>query len=173
VINVDWGKLQTAGYGTALKVLFEFDEKDSSRDPPLRRTELVALLNTMDRLSHSLIAIKEFRRMIDERDGVKSASPVKEAEAVKTKLLLEEEEDDGYPDFTRSNREGLTVMEEFWEELSLVTRAFIYVFKSWLEFPGLLLKIVIVESSRLWDYWLGLPMRPRSWEVRWPRKDEL
>lgn len=168
-----WGKLQTAGYGTALKVLFEFDEKDSSRDPPLRRTELVALLNTMDRLSHSLIAIKEFRRMIDERDGVKSASPVKEAEAVKTKLLLEEEEDDGYPDFTRSNREGLTVMEEFWEELSLVTRAFIYVFKSWLEFPGMLLKIVIVESSRLWDYWLGLPMRPRSWEIRWPRKDEL
>lgn len=168
-----WGKLQTAGYGTALKVLFEFDEKDSSQDPPLRRTELVALLNTMDRLSHSLIAIKEFRRMIDERDGVKSASPVKEAEAVKTKLLFEEEEDDGYPDFTRSNREGLTVMEEFWEELSLVTRAFIYVFKSWLEFPGLLLKIVIVESSRLWDYWLGLPMRPRSWEVRWPRKDEL
>ncbi|OCK93779.1 endoplasmic oxidoreductin [Cenococcum geophilum 1.58] len=168
-----WGKLQTAGYGTALKVLFEFDEKDSSRDPPLRRTELVALLNTMDRLSHSLIAIKEFRRMIDERDGMKSASPVKEAEAVKTKLLLEEEEDDGYPDFTRSNREGLTVMEEFWEELSLVTQAFIYVFKSWLEFPGLLLKIVIVESSRLWDYWLGLPMRPRSWEIRWPRKDEL
>jgi len=133
-----WGKLQTAGYGTALKVLFEFDEKDSSRDPPLRRTELVALLNTMDRLSHSLIAIKEFRRMIDERDGVKSASPVKEAEAVKTKLLLEEEEEDWYPDFTRSNREGLTVMEEFWEELSLVTQAFIYVFKSWLEFPGLL-----------------------------------
>lgn len=168
-----WGKLQTAGYGTALKVLFEFDEKDSSRDPPLRRTELVALLNTMDRLSHSLIAIKEFRRMIDERDGVKSARPVKEAEAVKTKLLLEEEEDDGYPDFTRSNREGLTAMEEFWEELSLVTRAFIYVLKSWLEFPGLLLKIVIVESSRLWDYWLGLPMRPRSWEIRWPRRDEL
>ena len=133
-----WGKLQTAGYGTALKVLFEFDEKDSSRDPPLRRTELVALLNTMDRLSHSLIAIKEFRRIIDERDGVKSASPVKEVEAVKTKLLLEEEEDDGYPDFTRSNREGLTVMEEFWEELSLVTRAFIYVFKSWLEFPAML-----------------------------------
>ncbi|OCL11030.1 endoplasmic oxidoreductin [Glonium stellatum] len=168
-----WGKLQTAGYGTALKVLFEFDENDSSRDPPLRRTELVALLNTMDRLSHSLNAIKEFRRMIDERDGVKSASPVIEPEVVKTKILLQEEEDDGYPDFTRPDRESLTIMEEFREELSLVTRTFIYVLKTWVEFPGLLLKIIIVESSRLWDYWLGLPVRPRSWEIRWPRRDEL
>ncbi|KAF2806792.1 endoplasmic oxidoreductin [Mytilinidion resinicola] len=145
-----WGKVQTAGYGTALKVLFEFDEHDSSKDPPLRRTELVALLNTMDRLSHSLSAIKQFRRMIDERDGVKTfeAWPTEEAEAVKAKLSLdvdaekdEQEEpvdaadDDGFPDFSRSNRAGLTFMEEFWEEFDLVSRAFIYVFKSWLAIP--------------------------------------
>ena len=37
-----WGKVQTQGYGTALKILFEFDE-NSSENPPLRRTELVAL----------------------------------------------------------------------------------------------------------------------------------
>jgi len=61
-----WGKVQTNGYGTALKVLFEFDEKDPKNDPPLRRTELVALLNTLDRVSHSLMAISEFRRTIEE-----------------------------------------------------------------------------------------------------------
>ena len=44
--------------------------------------------------------------------------------------------DDGFPDFSRSNREGLTIMEEFWEEYDLVSRAFIYVFKSWVALPG-------------------------------------
>ncbi|KAI4149484.1 MAG: hypothetical protein L6R39_002493 [Caloplaca ligustica] len=38
-----WGKLQTVGYGTALKVLFEYEEDRNGENPPLRRTELVAL----------------------------------------------------------------------------------------------------------------------------------
>jgi hypothetical protein len=137
-----WGKLQTSGYGTALKVLFEFDEHDSSKDPPLRRTELVALLNTMDRLSHSLQAIKEFRRMIDERDGVTSfASPMPQAknEALKTKKLLEDPEtpaDDGLPDFKRNwDSRNMTIWDEFKAELDLVTRVFIYVLKSWAALP--------------------------------------
>ena len=45
-----WGKLQTVGYGTALKVLFEYDELKNGENPPLRRTELVALVNTLDRV---------------------------------------------------------------------------------------------------------------------------
>jgi ERO1-like protein beta len=89
--------LQTNGYGTALKVLFEFDENDSSKDPPLRRTELVALINTMDRLSHSLSAIKDFRRMVDDREGVPktSASALPEADkgVLKTKRALEDSEE--------------------------------------------------------------------------------
>lgn len=57
-----WGKLQTNGYGTALKVLFEFgnEKKDT---PLLKRTELVALFNTYGRLTQSLVAIGSFRRM--------------------------------------------------------------------------------------------------------------
>jgi hypothetical protein len=138
-----WGKLQTSGYGTALKVLFEFDEHDSSKDPPLRRTELVALLNTMDRLSHSLQAIKEFRRMIDERDGVSTvvpASPETEQEVLKMKKLLEktpyDELREGAPDFSRNwDSANMTFIDEFWEELYLVTRVFVYVMKSWWGLP--------------------------------------
>lgn len=63
-----WGKLQTAGYGTALKILFEFDENDNG-NPPLRRTELVALINTLDKISHSLSAIDHFENMLLEDDG--------------------------------------------------------------------------------------------------------
>lgn len=66
-----WGKLQTAGYGTALKILFEFDNAPPTSDgkavdvPHLKRTELVALFNTYARLSQSINAIGRFREMVD------------------------------------------------------------------------------------------------------------
>jgi ERO1-like protein beta len=58
-----WGKLQTSGYGTALKVLFEFDP-EKSEEFHLRRTELVSLIVTLQRLSHSIWAVGQFREMI-------------------------------------------------------------------------------------------------------------
>jgi ERO1-like protein beta len=142
-----WGKVQTNGYGTALKVLFEFDENDSSKDPLLRRTELVALVNTMDRLSHSLLAIKEFRRLIDERDGVFQAiaPPVPEPskEVLKTKLALEdfdkktELDDNGHPDFSRNwDSRNMTAWEDAVEEFLLVKRVFFYVLWQWTQIPG-------------------------------------
>jgi len=59
-----WGKIQTNGYGTALKVLFEFDN-DSKEIPQLKRTELVALFNTYGRLSHSMESLSKFRDLVD------------------------------------------------------------------------------------------------------------
>jgi len=61
-----WGKLQTAGYGAALKVLFEFDNAKNGVDVPhLKRTELVALFNTLARISNSLSAVESFRDMVE------------------------------------------------------------------------------------------------------------
>jgi ERO1-like protein beta len=141
-----WGKVQTNGYGTALKVLFEFDEHDSSKDPPLRRTELVALINTMDRLSHSLSSIKEFRRMIDERDGQALAPPIPEPskEVLKTKLALEDfnqpldkQEETEIPSFKRDwDARELTIWDEFMKEFNLVKRTFVYVLYQWTQIPG-------------------------------------
>ncbi|KAF2707527.1 endoplasmic oxidoreductin [Pleomassaria siparia CBS 279.74] len=187
-----WGKLQTNGYGTALKVLFEFDEHDSSNDPVLRRTELVALLNTMNRLSHSLTAIKGFRRMIEERDGSVPASiptPEITEEVAKTRRLLEapdndeEEEDPAYEPSKnipekikppkRKNTANMTVTEEFWAELDLVYRTFVYVLMKWSEVPGKFSRIIVMESMRLWNYWLGLHVPGPSWEWYRPGPDEL
>ncbi|KAG7005859.1 hypothetical protein G7Y79_00017g042410 [Physcia stellaris] len=67
-----WGKLQTVGYGTALKVLFEFDEDKNGENPLLRRTELVALVNTLDRVSNSLAALGRLRDLALERDTVQN-----------------------------------------------------------------------------------------------------
>ncbi|KAF9222578.1 endoplasmic oxidoreductin [Gyrodon lividus] len=61
-----WGKVQTTGLATALKVLFEMDEK--ALDPHqnqnlLQRSEVVALINTLHRFSESLHAVEQFREM--------------------------------------------------------------------------------------------------------------
>ncbi|KAI5296603.1 endoplasmic oxidoreductin-1, partial [Ascosphaera acerosa] len=70
-----WGKLQTAGYGAALKVLLEFDEPGtaaatapSAKDFPLRRTEVVALFNTLGRLSKSVDAVRRFEQALTTGD---------------------------------------------------------------------------------------------------------
>lgn len=150
-----WGKLQTNGYGTALKILFEFDEYDSSNDPPLRRTELVALINTMDRLSHSLMAIKEFRHLINEREGVASIDSPAPLEAeqgvLKTRLALKEPESDSELQAEKSStiakddspptpkRDRIPRKMTAWEsakaEVNLVRRTFWYVLYQWTLLP--------------------------------------
>ncbi|CAG8487719.1 7759_t:CDS:10 [Ambispora gerdemannii] len=65
-----WGKLQISGVGTALKVLFSYDDQylnPSSNPNLLTRTEIVALFNTFNRFSESIIAIKRFRKLYHER----------------------------------------------------------------------------------------------------------
>jgi len=131
-----WGKVQTNGYGTALKILFEFDENNPSNDPLLRRTELVALLNTLDRVSHSLDAIRNFTQMIENREASQSnvsenpiSSTVRDNKTV--------DEDDVLPDFSRSQNKGnLTIKEIFWDEFDIVYRTFKFVLKQWISFPG-------------------------------------
>ncbi|KAI9508229.1 endoplasmic oxidoreductin [Russula earlei] len=85
-----WGKIQTTGLGTALKVLFELDEKNL--DPRLnanllQRSEVVALINTLHRFSESLHAVDVFRRLWRESNAEESAKLIREAEkAIHTPL---------------------------------------------------------------------------------------
>ncbi|TFY81352.1 hypothetical protein EWM64_g2663 [Hericium alpestre] len=78
-----WGKVQTTGVAVALKILFELDEK--ALDPRhntnlLRRTEVVALINTLHRFSESLKAVDEFRRLWRVASAADSESLIREAE---------------------------------------------------------------------------------------------
>lgn len=72
-----WGKLQTAGYGAALKVLFEYDNND--KPPTLKRTELVSLFNTYARLSSSINAIQKFRAMVEEAEKAPKKTEAEDA----------------------------------------------------------------------------------------------
>ncbi|KAE8832822.1 hypothetical protein HRS9122_08535 [Pyrenophora teres f. teres] len=174
-----------------------FDETIMFQDPDTvalkedfrnRFRNLVALINTMDRLSHSLIAIKEFRRMIDERDGVAEADvtalPEPDEGVLKTKLALEEAEeaqpinvltgDDEVPSFTRDwDTSHMTVWDEIKAEYMLVQRTFMYVLYQWTQLPGRFTKIFILEMGRVYNWWMGFVPGPRSWEIRIPRLDEL
>ncbi|KAG6903086.1 hypothetical protein C0995_006273 [Termitomyces sp. Mi166 len=61
-----WGKVQTTGLATALKILFELDEKTldpNSNASLLQRSEVVALVNTLYRFTESLEAVNNFRNM--------------------------------------------------------------------------------------------------------------
>ena len=140
-----WGKLQTTGYGTALKVLFEFDEElERGQRPQLRRTELVALVNTLDRISHSLTAIDKFRHMIEESY---QGSPVSDASDAEP-LPEPQQVVDGNPDLRPAptsvddgleddvEREQPTFQEIFWDEWYRMWRTLRYVIKSWFNFPG-------------------------------------
>ncbi|KAH8119279.1 endoplasmic oxidoreductin-1 [Phellopilus nigrolimitatus] len=78
-----WGKVQTSGLATALKVLFEMDEE--ALDPKtnsdlLTRSEVVALINTFHRLVESLHFVNDFRRLWADAAEDESKELIREAE---------------------------------------------------------------------------------------------
>ncbi|RAL13552.1 ER oxidoreductin [Aspergillus homomorphus CBS 101889] len=192
-----WGKLQVNGYGTALKVLFEYDETKNGENPLLRRTELVALINTLGRISHSVAAVRSFHRAMEVGDGEVFSIPASvssKSRGEKSRRLLKDggstfyyENDD--EDFVyiseklpwervRERRETDTIWDDVKAEFSLVWDTYVYVLRSWANVPKTLFEIVVIEFARVWNYWLGLPVPPRAWKVRTPRqamqaRDEL
>ena len=170
-----WGKVQTAGFGTALKVLFEFGNGHAGEDKPLlRRTELVALINTLDKISSALKAIEHFRDMVaaeldgKDPDATHSIPQVSPSENFDD---LEELEDFEYPD--PEPQQNVSLKEVFWDEFEIVFRTGKWVLRSWLDLPKKMSMILIIELNRLWDFWLGKPVGPRSWEFRAPTRDEM
>ncbi|KAF4552605.1 Endoplasmic reticulum oxidoreductin-like protein [Elsinoe fawcettii] len=166
-----WGKLQTAGYGTALKVLFEMGNSDSHEgEPILRRTELVALMNTLDKISHALKAIENFRQMmVDER--IAATKPVQ-------KIIPDDiPTSDTSRATTKPKRPEITVNSPisgiFWHEWERVWGAFWIVLSSWFSLPSKLWEISLEELVRLWNSFVGLPVGPRHWSFEWPNLDEL
>jgi hypothetical protein len=169
-----WGKLQTVGYGTALKVLFEFDEAD---DFVLKRTELVALVNTLDRLGTSMTALRQFQEMAES--GTKHATVSKANDQPSSPSVSEVGLDDEFDDFETSDMRGETpdpgFAEILHEELDLVYRTTKYIFREWMRLPRKIGQVLRYEVLRLFWTWLGLTVEDRvtyEW-ARAPGRDEL
>jgi hypothetical protein len=127
-----WGKLQTSGYGTALKVLFEFDP-DKSDEFQLRRTEVVSLIVTLQRLSHSIWIVERFREMMMKP---RPTTPLSITQRVW-----------GYLPSMEFNSFG----EAFDEEFREVAFAMQYVLKSYIMLPINLWNMGVVFMARLWN----------------------
>ncbi|KAL2854222.1 endoplasmic reticulum Oxidoreductin 1-domain-containing protein [Aspergillus pseudoustus] len=188
-----WGKLQVNGYGTALKVLFEYDETKNGENPPLRRTELVALVNTLGRISHSIAAVRSFHRAMEVTDGQIFAIPAGsmagksraggkgQRQLVKdggSTFYYEGESDEDYEyigqerpwERERVRHPSDGVWDDIKGEFAVVWDTYIYVLKSWYNLPKTVFEIGVLEMNRLWSYWLGLPVPPRAWKIRLPTR---
>ena len=179
-----WGKLQTVGYGTALKVLFEFDEEKNGENPLLKRTELVALVNTLDRVSNSLTALGRMKELVlqssnggtpnagvfhseQEKGEVKPSDPP----TYSTPSADLDDLDDFDTDYPEEEEES--ILEAIRSEARMVYKAYVYVIGSWIRLPGTVAGIASSEVGRLWRFWLGMEVGERTWEIRLPNKDEL
>lgn len=142
-----WGKVQTAGYGTALKVLFEFGNGDVDAPKPLlRRTELVALINTLDKISHALKAMERFRKMMeDEPAGDTSNVVLPKALIQEKKAKGDVDEDDDiiiHADDLDKNKpqpkskDKDTIASIFWDEWNNFWKVFRFVIGQWFAIPG-------------------------------------
>lgn len=144
-----WGKLQTAGYGTALKVLFEFDNA-SDDIPVLKRTELVALFNTYARLSQSMDAIQKFRTMAAEKEREEDELLRVEGDKVKLNpipdrarkphhvVVSDDEEVPSSESEAKSPKKDAGLGRAVNSELENIKQAFKMIWTAWVEFPGLM-----------------------------------
>ena len=145
-----WGKLQTSGYGTALKVLFEFDPEDvegKNEDFHLRRTEVVSLIVTLQRLSHSIWAVGQFKEMIS--GGSMLSCPL--APSLPTH--------ENHPVFSLSQKlvqywesvKFVSLGQAFEEEVGEISKALQFVLKSYVFLPVNLWRTGIVFMANVWD----------------------
>lgn len=155
-----WGKVQTAGYGAALKVLFE-TENNSKDVPQLKRTELVALFNTLARISSSLEAINGFRVLVEAEESAEESVGHHHVNPTDSPLFDdEEEEEEANIEKDLKNKFSNEIPEEFerlqqevrdsktrksegftqdlWNEFDLIWRITKYVVRGWIKFPALL-----------------------------------
>ncbi|KAG5923706.1 endoplasmic oxidoreductin-1 [Claviceps africana] len=193
-----WGKIQTNGYGTALKVLFEFDNH-SDEIPVLKRTELVALFNTYARLSHSMWAIQKFRDMIaaEQAGGGGGGVPPKEEPVSVPSAPASPGTHDEKPGTSEDGGEGAktdsppvlgpweklqemqdrgpqsdSVLDQFSYELGLFSQSIKVVLHTWWQGPILLYRLATHEVRRFWLYFLGLQPGPGVIEYSWTPKDK-
>ncbi|KAJ0147082.1 Uncharacterized protein HZ326_10272 [Fusarium oxysporum f. sp. albedinis] len=182
-----WGKLQTAGYGTALKILFELDN-NSDDVPYLQRTELVALFNTYARISSSLHNIGQFRQMMEEKvlaeKEQEGLGDLNKNDKLNKKFEEEAEKnpqmDDAVKEFIELRQRGPkddSTVAHIAFELAQFKAAIKIVLRGWVRTPKALWHVFTSEVQRLYRVWVGLPVGPRWWSIRLPNlnvlRDEL
>lgn len=172
-----WGKVQTTGYGTALKVLFELHDKNDFH-VDVSNIELIALLNTFDRLSKTIKSIENFKRLYDEaimkeEEGITIedtmndtfdmfggpiGAPVEKVE-YDTPTLFEKEEEKFNEIIYPAVEDLLQTDESLWDtfklELNTVWLTFKWVLNSYFIFPKIVYNWFLIRMVYYWNIFVG------------------
>ncbi|CDR41308.1 CYFA0S07e00540g1_1 [Cyberlindnera fabianii] len=151
-----WGKIQSMGYATALKILFENPKSIKS----LQKNEIMSLFNTFDRLTKSIQSIQNFNHL----QALKDASADQEKEEQFKAPLLDDYEDDllDIPEDQSEEpleeyvpKDGKSVKTAFWEEIDAVWGAIKFIFQSYIDLPHNLKNYVLYHGYVMWAKFIG------------------
>ncbi|EPX70856.1 ER oxidoreductin Ero1b [Schizosaccharomyces octosporus yFS286] len=153
-----WGKIQTNGFGTALKILFEvsdveneIDQFESTSFPlQLRRSEIVALVNTFDRLSRSIDYIQKFHELHIEQH---QPEPLFRKFLNNMKRFVYQYVPEVFHPFLKKTYNvARIVYHDVWMELEVVLEGFRYVLSSYLQMPKMINFYFFSSQSPLLNY---------------------
>ncbi|KAI8826710.1 uncharacterized protein EV422DRAFT_552090 [Fimicolochytrium jonesii] len=150
-----WGKLQISGLGTALKVLFSYGDKPELYR--LTRGEVVALFNTLHRLSESVEALDRFRDLHEKQGLDQTPAPELAEESRKMSKLRKPS-----PPFPTSSLPPLPLIDLLnYTNPFQPTYYFSYILGS-----AILLYGVVKIARRGWQLHKGTIPLPEGWEER-------
>lgn len=173
-----WGKLQTIGYGTAFKILFE-----DIQNLKFRRIEIVSLINTFDRLSKSIDAVKNFKMMylshledvekglvqpgdfdkLSDKNGL-SFPFMENSKKLKSKISANKISSPSEKD-TKSdkgtNKDGIKLRDhgfkaQFAASYGEVVGALTFVLKAYKHFPMIILQKTLIKLNYWWNLFIGV-----------------
>lgn len=169
-----WGKLQAAGYGTALKIVFELNEEEDEQSrkliASLRRSELVSLVNTFDRLSKSIEAVEYFRNLVRDQlkeqgvdvDSLSSKNTPEKKQSKKEEEYIEDDGADLYEyydsdDESNTNTKQQSARSSIWDdpEWELWKDAFKFIFQSYIDFPKNVYNLFLINTNHYWNVLVG------------------
>lgn len=167
-----WGKVQTTGYGTALKLLFDADEAEVN----VSKQEVVALVNTFDRLTKLVASIAMFKEMYFA--SLTSGEPDNELEfpfqekfwQLHAVLVADTEGDESESDFENylDDEDEVTGPNpylrvpparlgqvSFWEELDVVLQVCKFVLSLYAQFPKIVWTTGVYYARGYWNWFIG------------------
>ncbi|ODQ77780.1 hypothetical protein BABINDRAFT_53570, partial [Babjeviella inositovora NRRL Y-12698] len=166
-----WGKIQTTGYGTALKVLFEM-EAEGTAMLGLKKQEVVALINTFDRLSKSVAAINNFKVLYLEsfgeggEKGNRIEFPFQAVSGVDSDAESDEKSQPNRKKTSKKNNPYLkqshitaksksNLKSALNQEIATIWEALKFIGRSYLYLPQLLYQNTLFYTSIYWNWFMG------------------
>ncbi|KAH3682028.1 hypothetical protein WICPIJ_007020, partial [Wickerhamomyces pijperi] len=143
-----WGKIQSTGYATALKILFNDNMKDLKQ---LKKVEIASLFNTFDRLTKSIESIENFNKAQAFKDMAKQA----EVEYQSEPQSPVSEPNIGNVFDESFERDNATFYDLFKEELNAVWDALKFIFQSYIDLPYNLKNYLSFKIQVLWNEFIG------------------